>query len=72
MLALDWKSCIVLALLAVSGVGLLASCGPPQPQAAVASPRAVAVKVADHWPPGRVLILCSDPTPMLRGAEKVG
>ena len=45
MLALDWKRCIVLALVAVSGVGLLASCGPPQPQSAVASPRAIAVKV---------------------------
>ncbi len=46
MITLDWKRCVVLALVAVSGVGLLASCGTPQPPAVVASSRAIAVDVA--------------------------
>ena len=46
MMTLDWKRCVVLAILAVSSVGLLASCGTPQPPAVVASSRAIAVDVA--------------------------
>ena len=43
---MNWRRCLALILVAVSGLGALAACSPQQPPVAAAASRAIAVEVA--------------------------